>query len=142
VLYIEDTDGSQWLVVVALLRERALYDMVLSLYPEAGEDEIPDPFEAPDVRDYLEPVTEYPDDVDVGRSARLRVSPELIDDLRQYLGEFEDWGDALILYPLKEQQWVAAYVPARRVVLIRDIRLYDFLDAGGLTVSVEEPDGS
>ena len=37
-LYIEDTDGSQWLDVVALLRERGIYDMVLSLYPEAGED--------------------------------------------------------------------------------------------------------
>ena len=141
-LYIEDTDGSQWLDVVALLRERGIYDMVLSLYPHAGEDEIPDPFDAPDVRDYLEPVTEYPDEVDVGRSARLHVSPELLDDLRQYLGEFEDWGDALVLYPLKEQQWVAAYVPARRVVLVRDDRLWDFLDAGGLTLSVEEPDGS
>lgn len=141
-LYIEDTDGSQWLDVVALLRERGTYDMVLSLYPGAGEDQIPDPFEAPDVRDYLEPVVEYPDDIDVGRSARLRVSSELLDDLRQYLGEFEDWGDSLALYPLREQQWVAALVPARRVVMLRDDRLYDFLDAAGLTVSVEEPDGS
>lgn len=141
-LYIEDPDGSQWLDVVALLRERGTYDMVLSLYPEAGEDQIPDPFEAPDVRDYLEPVVEYPDDIDVGRSARLLLSSELLDDLRQYLGEFEDWGDSLALYPLKEQQWVAAFVPARRVVMLRDDRLYDFLDAAGLTVSVEEPDGS
>ena len=64
-----------------------------------------------------------------------------MDLLRPHTGEFEDWGDSLALYPPRERQWVAAFIPDQRVALVRDVRLKGFLDAAGIKASEEPPSG-
>jgi hypothetical protein len=140
-LYIEDTDGSLWLSVADVLRERQAYDMVLYLYPDSAPDAFPLPFSPSRTYEGLERVTTYADGNEPPRSDRVRVDEDLIDSLRQHVGDFEDWGDALTLYPPHERSWAAAYIPHERVVLVSDERLRDFLDAAGLPVGLEPPDG-
>jgi hypothetical protein len=63
------------------------------------------------------------------------MSAELLDSLRLCTGEFEDWGDSLLLYPPRERRWIAAFIPHRRIALVRDERLQDFLNAAGIEAS-------
>ena len=140
-LYIEDADGAQWLRVVELMSEQAAYDMVLCLYPDSPPDTFPEPFALPQSQEDLERVTTYESETAPPCSERLGVSAETVDVLRPYLDEFEDWGDSMILYPPRERIWSAAFTPHERVVLIRDVRLRDFLDAAGVPVSLEAPEG-
>ncbi len=140
-LYIEDADDEVWLHLVEVLSEREACDMVLCLYPDSGSADFPEPFSVSPESEFLERVTEYPGGDEPPCSGRVRVSDELIDLLRPYTGEFEDWGDSLLLYPPRERQWVAAFIPHRRVALVRDVRLEDFLDAAGIEASTESPHG-
>lgn len=140
-LYIEDADDELWLGLVAVLSEREICDMVLCLYPDSGADSFPEPFTAPGEPESLERVTMYPDESEPPCSGRVRVSAELIDLLRPETGEFEDWGDSLLLYPPRERQWMAAFIPHRRVALVRDDKLQDFLEAAGIQASTEPPEG-
>jgi len=139
-LYIDDTDGSAWLSVVDTLAEREAQDMVLCLYPDAGQDSFPEPFTLPNVEEPLERVVTYPDESETACSARIRVTTELLDALRGHVGDFEDWGDSLAVYAPRERAWIAAFIPHRRVVLVRDDRLRDFLDAAGISVGSESPE--
>jgi hypothetical protein len=140
-LYVEDTDGSQWLRVVELMCEQAAHDMVLCLYPDSVPDAFAEPFASSRSQEDLERVTTYEDGTASPCSERLRVTADTVEALRPHLGDFEDWGDSLILYPLRERTWTAAFIPHERVVLIRDVRLRDYLDAAGVTVGFEAPDG-
>jgi len=140
-LYVEDTDGSMWLSVVDVLREREAYDMALCLYPDSAPEAFPPPFSVAETPEALERVTTYGDGGEPPCSARVRVSESFLDSLRPHVGDFEDWGDSLALYPARERQWTAAFVPHERVVLVRDVRLGDFLDAAGISVGLEPPDG-
>ena len=140
-LYIEDTDGAQWLRVVEVMSEQAAYDMVLCLYPDSQPDTFIEPFSSPQSHEELERVTTYGDETTPPCSERLRVTADTVDDMRSHLGDFEDWGDSLILYPLRERAWTAAFIPHERVVLVRDVRLRDYLDAAGVTVSLDAPEG-
>ncbi len=140
-LYIEDADDGLWLSLVEVLGEREICDMVLCLYPDSEEDDFPEPFFAPQEQEPFERVTVYPDESEPPCSGRVRASAALVDLLRQDIGEFEDWGDSLLLYPPRERRWVAAYIPHRRVVLVQDVRLKDFLDAAGIDASTEPPRG-
>ena len=140
-LYIEDSDDELWLRLVEVLSEREICDMVLCLYPGSEPDSFPEPFSPSAEPESLERVTTYPDGGEPSCSGRVRVSAELIDSLRPDTGEFEDWGDSLLLYPPRERQWVAAFIPHQRVALVRDVRLQDFLDAAGIEASTESPQG-
>ena len=140
-LYIQDSDGDTWLDVVELLSEREDHDMVLCLHPGSAGDALPDPFSLPVAPLILERVTTYPDGAEPPCSSRVRVSAELVDLLRPRASEFEDWGDSLALYPLKEWGWAAALIPHQRVILVRDEQLHGFLDAVGIPVNYEAPDG-
>jgi hypothetical protein len=140
-LYIEDTDGSVWLDVVNVLREREAYSMVLCLYPGSSAEAFPAPFALAEAPEYLERVTTYPGGDEPPCSGRVRVSEGLLDSLRPHVGDFEDWGDSFALYPLHEREWTAAFIPHERVVLVSDVRLHDFLDAAGIAVGLERPDG-
>lgn len=140
-LYIQDADDELWLGLVEVLCEREARDMVLCLYPDSAADDFPEPFCASEEPESLERVAEYPSGVEPPCSGRVRVTAELIDLLRPCTGEFEDWGDSLVLYPPRERQWVAAFIPHRRVALVRDVRLQDFLDAAGIESSTEAPQG-
>jgi len=139
-LYIEDSDGSAWLSVVDVLVERETYDMVLCLYPDSESDAFPEPFSPPNLAEPLERVTTYPGGSEPACSSRVRVNSALLEDLRAGTGDFEDWGDSFVLYPPRERAWVAAFIPHRRVVLVRDDRLRDFLDAASVRVSSEPPE--
>lgn len=139
-LYIEDADDDLWLDLVEVLGERELCDMVLCLYP--GSDELfPRPFVSTVVPESLERVTQYPDGDEPPCSERASVSADLLGGLRSCTGEFEDWGDSLLLYPPRDRRWLAAFIPHRRVALVRDGRLREFLAAAGITASVEPPLG-
>ncbi len=140
-LYIEDSDDELWLRLVDVFCERETCDMVLCLYPDSESAAFPEPFSASRQPESLERVTAYPSGDEPPCSGRVRVSAELIDLLRPYTGEFEDWGDSLLLYPPRERQWVAAFIPHQRVALVRDVRLQDFLDAAGIEASTEPPQG-
>lgn len=140
-LYVEDPDGAQWLKIIELLSEREAYDVVLCLYPDSPVDAFPEPFAASGAQEDLERVTTYPDGGTPPCSPRLRVTADLIDRLRPHLGDLEDWGDSFALYPPRERAWVAAFIPHERTSLIRDVRLHDFLDAAGVPVSPQEPEG-
>ena len=140
-LYIEDADDELWLSLVEVLSERQICDMVLCLYPDSEEDGFPEPFSASHDSEPLERVTAYPDGSEPPCSARLRVSAAALDSLRPYTGEFEDRGDSLLVYPPRERQWIAAFIPHRRVALVQDVRLEDFLDAAGIEASTEMPPG-
>ncbi|MHB1135980.1 MAG: hypothetical protein ACYC1X_04205 [Coriobacteriia bacterium] len=137
-LYIEDADDDLWLGLMEVLSERQLCDMVLCLYPDS-DDEFPEPFSASQEPEPLERVTEYPDGSEPPCSGRLHVSAALIDELQPSTGEFEDWGDSLLLYPPRERQWFAAFIPHQRVALVRDVKLQEFLDAAGIKASTEPP---
>ncbi len=110
-------------------------------HPDSVPEAFPEPFLVSQVPERLERVTTYPDGTEPPCSARIPVSAELIDDLRPHVGDFEDWGDSLILYPPRERKWVAAFIPHERVILVRDVRLGDFLDAAGIPVRLEAPEG-
>jgi len=138
-LYVEDTDGTQWLRVVEVMSEQTAYDMVLCLYPDSPPGAFLEPFASSQSQEDLERVTGY-DETEPPCSERLRVTPETVGVLWLHLGDFEDWGDSLILYPLRERTWAAAFIPHERIVLIRDVRLRDYLDAAGVKVSLEEPE--
>lgn len=140
-LYIEDADDELWLTLVEVLCERQASDMALCLYPDSDPEAFPEPFSAPEEPESLERVTVYPDGSEPPCSARVRVSAQLVDELRSCTGEFEDWGDSLLLYPPRERQWLAAFIPHQRVALVRDVRLQDFLDAAGIEASAESPPG-
>jgi len=140
-LYVEDSDDDLWLDLVEVLREREILDMALCLYPDSDSADFPEPFSASRDSEPLERVTAYPDESEPPCSARVRVSEELLDRLRPYTGEFEDWGDSLLLYPPRERQWVAAFIPHQRIALVRDVRLKDFLDAAGIEARTEVPPG-
>lgn len=140
-LYIEDSDDELWLQLVELLLERHACDMALCLYPDSGPDDFPSPFSAAREPEPLERVIAYPDGDEPPCSGRVQVSADLLDQLRPSTGEFEDWGDSLLLYPPRERQWVAAFIPHERVALVRDVRLQDFLDAAGIDASTEPPEG-
>lgn len=140
-LYIEDSDDELWLGLIEVLSERELCDMVLCLYPDSEPDDFPEPFAAPREFEPLERVTAYPDESEPPCSGRVRVSAELIDQLLPETGEFEDWGDSLLLYPPRERQWLAAFIPHQRVALVRDDKLQGFLDAAGIQASTEPPEG-
>ncbi|MBN2841262.1 MAG: hypothetical protein JXP37_09945 [Coriobacteriia bacterium] len=140
-LYIEDSDDELWLDLVEVLSERQIGDMVLCLYPDSEPDTFPEPFSASGEPESLERVTEYPDGGEPPCSARARVSARLIEQLRTYTGEFEDWGDSLLLYPPRERQWFAAFIPHQRIALVKDVKLQDFLDAAGIEASTEPPRG-
>lgn len=140
-LYIEDADDGLWLSIVELLGERQICEMVLCLYPDSEEDGFPEPFTTSHDPEPLERVTAYPDGREPPCSARLPVSASTLDVLRLAVGEFEDWGDSLLVYPPRERQWIAAFIPQRRVVLVQDVRLEDFLDAAGIEASTEAPPG-
>ena len=140
-LYVEDADGSQWLRVVEAMSEQTAYDMVLCLYPDSPPDAFLEPFVSPQSQEDFERVTAYEDETEPPCSERLRVTPDVLDVLRPHLGDFEDWGDSLILYPLRERTWTAAFIPHERIVLIRDGRLRDYLDAAGVPVRLEAPEG-
>lgn len=140
-LYIEDSDDELWLRLVEVLSERQACDMVLCLYPDSEPDDFPEPFSPSQQPESLERVTVYPSEDEPPCSGRARVSAELIDLLEPYAGEFEEWGDSMLLYPPRERQWVAAFIPHQRVALVRDVRLEDFLDAAGIEASAESPQG-
>ncbi len=140
-LYIEDSDGRWWLTVVDVLSEREDCDMVLCLYPDSEPNTFPGPFSLPRAPEALEHVTTDADEGELPRSARIRVSVELIDALRSHIGDFEEWGDSLALYPPRARAWTAAFIPHERVVIVRDVRLRDFLDAAGIPVRLEPPEG-
>jgi|GEM_PF-3839287 len=140
-LYIEDSDDELWLRLVEVLCERGIHDLVLCLYPDSDPAAFPEPFSASRSPESLERVTAYPNGNEPPCSGRVRVSAELIDLLRPYTGEFEDWGDSLLLYPPRERQWVAAFIPHQCVALVRDVRLEDFLEAAGIEASTESPQG-
>lgn len=140
-LYVEDEDGAQWLRIVELVSEQAVFDMVLCLYPDSPPDAFPAPFASPQSHEDLERVTTYHDETLPPCSARLRVTGEVVDLLKPHLGDFEDWGDSLILYLQRERLWTVAYIPHERIVLVRDMHLRDYLDAAGIPVSVEAPEG-
>jgi len=140
-LYVDDVDGAQWLRVVELLTEQAAHDMVLCLYPDSPPDVFPEPFVASPSQEDLERVTTYGDETEPPCSRRIAVTAYLVDVLRPHLGEFEDWGDSLILYPQRERIWTAAFIPHERVVLIREVRLHDYLDAAGIQVALNAPEG-
>jgi hypothetical protein len=140
-LYVEDTDGAQWLRVVEVMSEQATYDMVLCLYPDSPPDSFIEPFSSSQSQEDLERVTTYGDETEPPCSERLRVTADTVGVLRPHLGDFEDWGDSLILYPLRERTWTAAFIPHERIVLIRDVRLRDYLDAADVPVSLESPEG-
>jgi len=140
-LYIEDADDELWLSLVEVLSEREICDMALCLYPDSESAAFPEPFSPSREPESLERVVAYPDGDEPPCSGRVRVSAELVDLLRPCTGEFEDWGDSLLLYPPRERQWVAAFIPHQRVALVRDVRLQDFLDAAGIEASTESPRG-
>ncbi len=140
-LYIEDSDDELWLDLAEVLSEREFCDMVLCLYPDSEPADFPAPFSPADEPECLERVVTYPDESEPPCSGRVRVSAQLLDLLRPCTGEFEDWGDSLLLYPPRERRWVAAFIPHRRVALVRDVRLRDFLDAAGIEASTEPPRG-
>ncbi|MDY0339935.1 MAG: hypothetical protein RBS17_01815 [Coriobacteriia bacterium] len=140
-LYIEDSDDDLWLDLVELLSERQIHDMVLCLYPGSGSDDFPEPFSVSCSPDSLEQVIVCSDGNEPPCSGRVRVSGELLDLLRSYTGEFEDWGDSLLLYQPRERQWVAAFIPHQRIALVKDVRLQDFLDAAGIKAGTESPPG-
>ena len=140
-LYIEDADDELWLGLVEVLSEREICDMVLCLYPDSESAAFPEPFAPSREPESLERVVTYPDVDEPPCSGRVRVSAGLVDLLRPCTGEFEDWGDSLLLYPPRERQWVAAFIPHQRVALVRDVRLQDFLDAAGIEASTESPRG-
>lgn len=139
-LYVEDLDGSRWLSVVELLSELEAHDMVLCLYPDSGPEAFPEPFSASRAPEPLERATTYPDGTEPPCSARVPVSTELLADLRPHIGDFEEWGDSLILFPPRERRWVAAFIPHERAILVQDVRLRDFLDAAGIPVGLEAPE--
>jgi hypothetical protein len=136
-LTIQDSDDELWLDLAEVLSERETCDMVLCLYPDSQPDAFPEPFTPSRAPEPLERVVEYPDGDEPPCSGRVRVSAELLDSLRPCTGEFEDWGDSLLLYPPRERQWVAAFIPHRRIAFVRDVRLQDFLDAAGIESSTE-----
>lgn len=140
-LYIDDADDGVWLGLVEVLSERQICDMVLCLYPDQDAGDFPEPFSAPAEQELLERVTVYPDGSEPPCSGRVQVSAELLDVLRPCTGEFEDWGDSLLLYPPRERRWVAAFIPHRRVALVQDEKLRDFLDAAGIDAITEPPPG-
>lgn len=140
-LYVEDADDGLWLTLAEVLCERHACDMVVCAYPGEGLEDVPDPFFATDDPESLERVTEDADGDEPPCSNRAPVSAALIDSLREYVGEFEDWGESLLLYPPRERRWVAAFIPHRRVALVRDVKLQGFLDAAGITASVDPPHG-
>ena len=140
-LYIEDSDDELWLGLIEVLSEREICDMVLCLYPDSEGDSFPEPFTTPGGQEPLERVTTYPDGSEPPCSGRVRVSAELIDLLRPETGEFEDWGDSLLVYPPRERRWIAAFIPHQRVALVRDVKLQGFLDAAGIQASTEPPEG-
>jgi hypothetical protein len=140
-LYIEDSDDGLWLTLTEVLSERQVCDMVVCAYPGEELDDLPDPFFATDDPESLERVTESSDGDEPPCSNRVRVSAALVDMLQEYVGEFEDWGDSLLLYPPRERRWIAAFIPHQRVALVRDVKLKDFLDAAGITASTELPPG-
>lgn len=140
-LYVADEDGAEWLSVVEVLSEQAAYDMVLCLYPDSQPDAFPEQFTSSPSQEDLERVTTYEDEEAPPCSERLRVTAHTVEMLRPHLGDFEDWGDSLVLYPPRERTWMAAFIPHERVVLIRDVRLRDFLDAAGVPVCMEAPEG-
>ena len=139
-LYIEDTDGRLWLSVVDVLREREPYDMVLCLYADSAEDEFAEPFSEAETYEYLDPVTPQAEEDELTCSARVRVSDGLLETLRLHVGDFEDWGDSFALYPLHERTWMAAFIPHKRMILVSEPRLYDFLDAAGIPVLYDPPE--
>ena len=140
-LYVEDADGAQWLQVIELMSEQAEYDIVLCLYPDSPPDAFPEPFTAQQSHEDLERVTTYEVEPAPPCSERLRVTADAVDVLRPHLDDLEDWGDSMILYPLRERTWTAAFIPQERVVLVRDPRLRDYLDAAGVPVTLEAPEG-
>lgn len=139
-LYIEDSDDELWLALAEVLSEREICDMVLCLYPDSASDSFPEPFSAPRDPELLERVTEYPDGSEPACSGRVRVSAALVALLQPYTGEFEDWGDSMLLYPPRERQWIAAFIPHQRIAFVRDVRLEAFLDAAGIEASTEAPE--
>ncbi len=139
-LHLKDADGDSWLDVVELLGERQVHDIVLCLYPDEEGAGFPSPFTHPEAPQHLERATTYPGDLEPPCSARVPVSGAILDLLRAHAGEFEDWGDSLVLYPPRENRWVAAFIPHERMVLVRDEHLYGYLDAAGVPVTFEAPD--
>jgi hypothetical protein len=134
-LTIQDSDDELWLDLVEVLSEREICDMVLCLYPDSQPHDFPEPFIPSRAPESLERVVEYPGGDEPVCSGRVRVSAELLDSLRLCTGEFEDWGDSLLLYPPRERRWIAAFIPHRRIALVRDERLQDFLNAAGIEAS-------
>ena len=128
-LFVEDSDGSIWLATVELMLEREPYDMVLCLYHDSMPGVLPQPFRVSQQPEHLERVTTYPDESEPPCSARARVTSGLLDSLRPHIGEFEDWGDNLTIYPVSLQSWAASFIPHERVVLVRDVQLHGFLNA-------------
>lgn len=140
-LYIEELDDDLWLHLVEVLGEQQICDMVLCLYPDSEPALFPEPFFDPAEPECLERVTVYPDDSEPPCSGRMRVSSDLTELLSDHAGDFEDWGDSMLLYPPRERQWIAAFVPHQRVALVRDVKLQDFLDAAGFQSSEQPPQG-
>lgn len=140
-LYIEDSDDGLWLTIAEVLSERQVCDMVVCAYPGEELEDLPQPFFVADDLESLERVTEISGGDEPLCSNRVPVSAGLIDMLHEYVGEFEDWGDSLLLYPPRERKWIAAFIPHQRVALVRDAKLKDFLDAAGITASTEPPPG-
>jgi hypothetical protein len=134
-LTIQDSDDELWLDLVEVLSEREICDMVLCLYPDSQPDDFPQPFIPSRSTDSLDREVEYNAGDEPVCSGRVRVSAELLDSLRLCTGEFEDWGDSLLLYPPRERRWIAAFIPHRRIALVRDERLQDFLNAAGIEAS-------
>jgi len=137
-LTVKDADASCWLDIVELLGEQDDYDMVLFPHPGTDDEALPAPFVVPETPPIAECAATYTEGAGPTCSARLRVTDDLIDQFRDHLDEVEDWGDTLALYALREWAWAVAFVPHERLVLIRDVHLYGYLDAAGIPVRKEE----
>lgn len=139
-LTVEDADGSVWLEIVELLSEQDDYDMVLFPYPGSEGEPLPAPFAPAATPPLVESAATYSEDNGPACSARLRVTPDSIEELGDHLDEFEDWGEAMALYPPRDWSWVASFVTHEGTVLVRDVRLYGYLDAAGIPVRKDAPE--
>lgn len=137
-LTVDDADGGVWLEIVELLSEQDDYDMVLFPHPGSDDEPLPAPFVGAAIPPPLESAATYPEGTGPACSARLRVTADSIEELGLHLDEFEDWGDTLALYPIREWAWAARFVTGERTVFIRDAHLYGYLDAAGIQVRRDE----
>jgi hypothetical protein len=138
-LYIEDDRRDLWPAVAAALASLEPLDMVLCLHVGEGPESFTSPFVAPDVNDYLEPVTEHGDGRRPLCSRRVSIDEELVSWLEPRTDDFEDWGDSLAIYRPGKWDLVAAVIPHEGLILVAD-EFGSALAASGFFPGADPPD--